>query len=1018
MKLDADPQRTVTIPISVRLHDGASLADYSGVPASVTINSGDTEASFTFMATQDAIDDDGESVVLFLTNLPGGVSEGTRDETTVSITDDDTAGVTVSKSALTVTEADTTGASYTVVLNSQPTARVVVTVAGHSGTDVTPAPDTLTFTPMNWETAQEVTVTAVTDADATNDTVSLTHSARGRDSDYRGITIAGVTVTVEDDDTAGVTVSETALTVTEADMTGASYTVVLNSQPTADVVVTVAGHSGTDVTPAPDTLTFTPMNWETAQEVTVTAVTDADATNDTVSLTHSAASTDSDYSGITIASVTVTVEDGTINTLATGKPAISGTAQVGTMLTAMKGTIADANGTTKADNGDPGYAYSYQWLRVDGGTTTAIMSATASTYTPVAADVGKKVKVTVSFTDDGDTDEARTSDVYPSTGTIVSATLPELSFVPNIVTVNEDSVSATLTVELDPASTGTVTVDYATRDGIVQAAKAGQDYTATSGTLTFAATETSKTFTVPILDDDVYENTESFQVHLTNPTGATLVASGATVRIDSEDAVPTASMEDVTVDEGAGTMTLTLQLSHPSQSDISYLTGAVNVTGTATAGDDYDVFLLGNGRTARITVPGGELSQTFDITIVDDSVDEPDETIEIGWQKGTTDEVTPSYFTFTGTFTDNDTAGVTVSKTALTVTEADTTGASYTVVLDSKPTADVVVTVAGHSGTDVTPAPDTLTFTPMNWETAQEVTVTAADDADVVDDTVSLTHSAMSTDSDYSGITIGGVTVTVEDNDTANSAPSFTSPATFDAAENQTAVGTVVASDGDAGDSVTGYAIQGGADRSKFSIVGATGVLTFASAPNFEAPADADTDGAYVVVVRATSGTGRAGEDGGPDDHGDGDGRGRRGAGHAGRADGDGVVGDERDGVLDRARERGSADHGLRLPLPGEDAAGVVDGGDDDGDHGARRDDHGTRRGHRVRRAGARDQRRGHGRLVGLGQRLDGHEQRAVVHLAGDVRRGGEPDGGGDGGGLGRRRGRQRDGLRDPGRRG
>ena len=89
-----------------------------------------------------------------------------------------------------------------------------------------------------------------------------------------------------------------------------------------------------------------------------------------------------------------------------------------------------------------------------------------------------------------------------------------------------------------------------------------------------------------------------------------------------------------------------------------------------------------------------------------------------------------------------------------------------------------------------------------------------------------------------------------------NAAPSFTSPATFDAAENQTAVGTVVASDGDADDGVTGYTIQGGADRSKFSIVEATGVLTFASAPNFEAPADADADNAYVVVVRAASGTG------------------------------------------------------------------------------------------------------------------------------------------------------------------
>ena len=90
----------------------------------------------------------------------------------------------------------------------------------------------------------------------------------------------------------------------------------------------------------------------------------------------------------------------------------------------------------------------------------------------------------------------------------------------------------------------------------------------------------------------------------------------------------------------------------------------------------------------------------------------------------------------------------------------------------------------------------------------------------------------------------------------ANAAPSFTSPASFDAAENQTAVGTVAASDSDADDSVTGYAIQGGADASKFTIVASTGVLAFASSPNFEDATDADTDNAYVVVVRATSGAG------------------------------------------------------------------------------------------------------------------------------------------------------------------
>ena len=221
-------------------------------------------------------------------------------------------GVTVSTPALTVTEEDTAGDSYTVVLDSQPTATVTVTVAGHAATDVTPSPTSLTFTPTNWGTAQTVTVTAGDDADTANDAVSLTHSAASTDSEYQGIPIAAVAVTVTDNDALpGVTVSTPALTVTEEDTAGDTYTVVLNSQPTANVTVTVAGHAGTDVTltPSSATLTFTPTNWGTAQTVTVTAGDDADTANDAVSLTHSAASTDSEYQGITIAGVAVTVTD-------------------------------------------------------------------------------------------------------------------------------------------------------------------------------------------------------------------------------------------------------------------------------------------------------------------------------------------------------------------------------------------------------------------------------------------------------------------------------------------------------------------------------------------------------------------------------------------------------------------------------------------------------------------------------------------------------------------------------------
>ena len=335
---------------------------------------------------------------------------------------------------------------------------------------------------------------------------------------------------------------------------------------------------------------------------------------------------------------------------ASGMPDISGTARVGRTLTAGTSGISDGNGKSKAENGDVGFAYTYQWVRVDGGTETDISGETASTYTLTMADLGKTVKVTASFKDNAGYEEGPlTSDAYPSSGTIA---LLELSFVENIVEVNEAAGSTVLTVNLAPASTETVTVDYATRDFH---AEEGEDYTATSGTLTFAANETSKTITIPILNDDIYEGLETFFVDLSNPSGTALPAiPNKEVQIASDDAVPTASMAPVTVDEGAGTMTLTLRVSHPSGEDITYSTIDDQVTGTATEGDDYDDFLLQGGRRARITIPAGNLLQTFNISIVNDNFEETDETIVITWRRRAGDAVTPESFGFTGTIEDND----------------------------------------------------------------------------------------------------------------------------------------------------------------------------------------------------------------------------------------------------------------------------------------------------------------------------------------------------------------------------
>ena len=92
---------------------------------------------------------------------------------------------------------------------------------------------------------------------------------------------------------------------------------------------------------------------------------------------------------------------------------------------------------------------------------------------------------------------------------------------------------------------------------------------------------------------------------------------------------------------------------------------------------------------------------------------------------------------------------------------------------------------------------------------------------------------------------------------TENVAPSFSSSATISVAENQTTVVTVLATDSDADDSVTGYAITGGADQTFFSIVATSGALTFNAAPNYEDTEDQGNNNTYVVEVTATSGTGR-----------------------------------------------------------------------------------------------------------------------------------------------------------------
>ena len=195
----------------------------------------------------------------------------------VTNTDNDSAGITVTPTAgLTTTEAGGT-ATFTVVLNTQPTADVTIALSSSDTTEGTVGPASLTFTTANWNVAQTVTVTGVDDAVVDGDVAYtiVTAAAASTDANYSGVNAADVAVTNTDNDSAGITVTPTAgLTTTEAGGT-ATFTVVLNTQPTADVTIALSSSDTTEGTVSPASLTFTTANWNVAQTVTVTGVDDA-----------------------------------------------------------------------------------------------------------------------------------------------------------------------------------------------------------------------------------------------------------------------------------------------------------------------------------------------------------------------------------------------------------------------------------------------------------------------------------------------------------------------------------------------------------------------------------------------------------------------------------------------------------------------------------------------------------------------------------------------------------------------
>ena len=293
VKLSEEPTAGVTVNIT-----GHSGTDVSVSPSNISFTTANWNTARTVqVSAADDHDSTNDSVTLAHTVAAGSAQEFTGApavNVAVTVTDNDTPGVAISKSALEIDEGESD--RYTVRLNTQPPANVTITVGGHSGTGVSPSPASLTFTMTNWSTPQTVTVSAAQDDDAMDATVTLTHAVSGT-GDYASVTAADVEVTVGDDDTPGVVVSPSPLRVDEGG--SASYKVRLATLPTAGVTVTVSGHSGTVLSSvSPTTLSFTRSNWKTEQTVAVRAPEDDDSSNETVTLSHAASGSAAEYAGL------------------------------------------------------------------------------------------------------------------------------------------------------------------------------------------------------------------------------------------------------------------------------------------------------------------------------------------------------------------------------------------------------------------------------------------------------------------------------------------------------------------------------------------------------------------------------------------------------------------------------------------------------------------------------------------------------------------------------------------------
>ena len=845
------------------------------IPAGTYDGTSATAITVPLGIIDDSIVEADETVIITLSNPGVGFSIGdangdasTQNNHTYTITNDDTAGITISDvSAAEGNTAGTTDFIFTVTLDAaDPDDDILIDYTTTNGTatagsDYTAASGTLTFAANTATLTQQITVTVTgDDVVEANETFTLDLSLNTANTGSAVISDAQGLGTILDDDTAGITISD--VSAAEGNTAGTTdfiFTVTLDAaDPDDDILIDYTTTNGTatagsDYTAASGTLTFAANTATLTQQITVTVTGD----------------------DVVEANETFTL-DLSLNTANTGSAVISDAQGLGTILdddtagitisdvSAAEGNTAGTTDfifTVTLDAADPDDDILIDYTTTN-GTATAGSDYTAAsgtlTFAANTATLTQQITVTVTGDDVVEANETFTLDLSLNTANTGSAVISDAQGLGTIL--DDDTAGITIsdvsaaegntagttdfifTVTLDAADPDDdILIDYTTTNGT---ATAGSDYTAASGTLTFAANTATLTqqITVTVTGDDVVEANETFTLDLslnTANTGSAVISDAQGLGTILDDDTAGITISDVSAAEGntAGTtdfiFTVTLDAADP---DDDILIDYTTTNGTATAGSDYTAA----SGTLTFAANTATLTQQITVTVTGDDVVEANETftLDLSLNTANTGSAVISDAQGLGTILDDDTAGITISDvSAAEGNTAGTTDFIFTVTLDAAdPDDDILIDYTTTNGTatagsDYTAASGTLTFAANTATLTQQITVTVTGD-DVVEanETFTLDLSLNTANTGSAVISDAQGLGTILDDDTAGITISDVSAAEGNTAGTTDFIFTVTLDAADPDDDILiDYTTTNGTATAGSDYTAASGTLTFAA---------------------------------------------------------------------------------------------------------------------------------------------------------------------------------------------